>query len=445
MVLPKSKIITCTPTPPLTLKTSAESAAPGASTRSNSYVASRTPPHMDPEQPKTTMHTDQDSESQMEAVTSVDDDFLSPDEVNYEETSTDAENAENIRKQGLAIRELRTHEVSRAIVQTCGGPANITEDDFLLRIRPGSNYAIASTPEERTAERILNIKELELRGNRHSVNTYISTPNNLLKGVIHGLEPGTTEDELIHNLRVRTQGVRILYARRLGKSRTVVLTFDGPTVPRYAYYYGGETPCTPYQPTRQYCKICQSQGHRTDVSPTPTIKICAKCGLRDPPAAHECEPERALCGGAHPTAAPECTKTLKRVPQRGRQRVRQHNHLTGTPKKKWLSSDRESSDPQERNRSCTRSTSRGRSNSRGRKQEEKQSTNQPKNKKQSPKNEGDKNKVSWSAIASQPTPQITAQITRLEREQELMRVRLGDLERENAILNQMQSQKQDTG
>ncbi|KAH7978436.1 hypothetical protein HPB49_005504 [Dermacentor silvarum] len=187
------------------------------------------------------MHTDQDSESQMEAVTSVDDDFLSPDEVNYEETDTDAENAEDIRKQGLAIRELRTHEVSRAIVQACGGPANITGDDFWLRIRPGSNILIASTPEERTAERILNIKELELRGNRHSIDTHISTPDNLLKEVIHGLEPGTTEDELINNPRVRTQGVRILYARMLGKSRTAVLTFDGPIVPRYVYYYGGET------------------------------------------------------------------------------------------------------------------------------------------------------------------------------------------------------------
>lgn len=50
-------------------------------------------------------------------------------------------------KSGLAIRELRTREVSRAIVQACGRPANITGDDFLLRIRPGSYIVIASTPE----------------------------------------------------------------------------------------------------------------------------------------------------------------------------------------------------------------------------------------------------------------------------------------------------------
>ncbi|KAH7950124.1 hypothetical protein HPB49_019810 [Dermacentor silvarum] len=76
-----------------------------------------------------------------------------------------------------------------------------------------------------------------------------------------------------------------------------VITFDGPIVPRFVYYYGGELPGVPERPTRQYCKLCKSQGHRTDVCPAPTVKACSNCWLRDPPEDHTCEPECALWGG----------------------------------------------------------------------------------------------------------------------------------------------------
>ncbi|KAL1483425.1 hypothetical protein MTO96_033198 [Rhipicephalus appendiculatus] len=166
-------------------------------------------------------------------------------------------------------------------------------------------------------------------------------------------------------------GVTIVQARMLGKSETAVITFDGPILPRFVYYYGGEMPCVPYQPTRQYCKLCKSQGHRTDVCPTPMTKACSNCRLRDPPEDHTCEPECALCGGDHPTAASECTKKLKRVPQRGRPPL-SHKHSTpqtyGILKRRWFSTDREDSAPpgeaRSSSRSRSRSTSRSRSGSR---------------------------------------------------------------------------------
>ncbi|KAH7972094.1 hypothetical protein HPB52_006340 [Rhipicephalus sanguineus] len=218
---------------------------------------------------------------------------------------------------GLIVKELKTYEVARAIEHASGDPEACNSHKFLLRLRNGSIIIIASTPYEDVAEKILKIKTLELNGTNYPVNTYISTPAGYLKGVVHGLERETPEAELLSHLRVRTQGVTIVQARMLGQSQTAVITFDGPILPRFVYYYGGEMPCVPYQPTRQYCKLCKSQGHRTDVCPTPMTKACSNCRLRDPPEDHTCEPECALCGGGHPTAASECTKKLKRVPQRG--------------------------------------------------------------------------------------------------------------------------------
>ncbi|KAH7951009.1 hypothetical protein HPB52_004249 [Rhipicephalus sanguineus] len=352
------------PTRPAKPRGEAERGALAASSRpTRSAAPARTPTDNDPELAKALMDTDDhDIETQVSSAADADDDFLSPDEVLQGESTsaagcedkdsaeerddetkngqwqksdaeehlkgTDDERARRrCRKNdmkiimrprpGLIVKELKTYEVARAIEHASGDPEACNSHKFLLRLRNGSNIIIASTPYEDVAEKILKIKTLELNGTNYPVNTYISTPAGYLKGVVHGLERETPEAELLSHLRVRTQGVTIVQARMLGQSQTAVITFDGPILPRFVYYYGGEMPCVPYQPTRQYCKLCKSQGHRTDVCPTPMTKACSNCRLRDPPEDHTCEPECALCGGGHPTAASECTKKLKRVPQRG--------------------------------------------------------------------------------------------------------------------------------
>ncbi|KAL1479263.1 hypothetical protein MTO96_051988 [Rhipicephalus appendiculatus] len=141
-------------------------------------------------------------------------------------------------KPGLVVRDLKTYEVARAIERACGDAETCRGDKFLLRLQNGSNIIIASTPHEQVAEKILKIKALDLNNTRHLVNTYISTPEGFVKGVVHGLQRETPEEELLNNLRVRTQGVKIVQARMLGKSETAMITFDGPIVPRFVYYYG---------------------------------------------------------------------------------------------------------------------------------------------------------------------------------------------------------------
>ncbi|KAH7952974.1 hypothetical protein HPB49_002998 [Dermacentor silvarum] len=157
-------------------------------------------------------------------------------------------------KPGLVVKELKTYEVARAIERAIGDPKTCKSDKFLLRLRNGSNIIIARTPPPhvQVAEKILKIKTLGLNGTKHPINTYITTPEGYLKGVIHGLERATPKDELLSNLQMRTQRVTIVQARMLAKSETAVITFDGPIVPRFVYYYGGEMPCVPYRPTRRY-------------------------------------------------------------------------------------------------------------------------------------------------------------------------------------------------
>ncbi|KAH7977437.1 hypothetical protein HPB49_001504 [Dermacentor silvarum] len=126
---------------------------------------------------------------------------------------------------GLILRKLQTHQVARAIVQATRGAPTCKGDDFITRLRPGSNIIIVSTPHEGTAATLMKIMSLTFHGRSHPVKVYLSTPEDLLKGVVHGIAVGTSEEELMANLRVRTHGVRIVRARMLGQSQTALLHF----------------------------------------------------------------------------------------------------------------------------------------------------------------------------------------------------------------------------
>ncbi|KAH6923651.1 hypothetical protein HPB50_004391 [Hyalomma asiaticum] len=233
---------------------------------------------------------------------------------------------------GLVVKELKTYNVARTIERASGDAETCKSDKFLLRLRNGSNIIIASNAYEEVAEKILKIKALEFMARRY------------LKGVVHGLERDTPADELLSHLRVRTQGVTIVQARMLGKSQTAVITFDGPIVPRFVYYYGGEMLRVPYQPTRQYCKQCKSQGHRTDVCPAPMIKACSKCRLRAPPEDHICEAECALCGGPAPRqhrSAPKNSNASRKGAGCNCRSSKAQHKPNGILKRRWFSADRE--------------------------------------------------------------------------------------------------------
>ncbi|KAL1468828.1 hypothetical protein MTO96_041238 [Rhipicephalus appendiculatus] len=143
-------------------------------------------------------------------------------------------------KKGLAIKEYSTHQISRAIAAACEPHPHCTGSDFIARIRPGSNIIIVSTPHEETGRVLRRVHTLTLGGKNYEFNTYVAAPEGTLRGVIHGIEPGTPPEELLANLRVRTQGVKVHSARMLGNSNTAVITFDGAMIlPRYVLFLWG--------------------------------------------------------------------------------------------------------------------------------------------------------------------------------------------------------------
>ncbi|XP_072143011.1 uncharacterized protein [Dermacentor andersoni] len=262
---------------------------------------------------------------------------------------------------GLKIKDMKSYQATQAIIEACG--MKFKEEDFLVRLRPGSNIVIASASKEEVADVIRKIKYLPYSGINYEVNAYVAMPGDVKRLVIHGLPIGLPSEILESKLRLRTQGVEILAARMLGKSETALITFDGPIIPKWVIFSAVEYKTYPYRPTRQFCYVCGTQGHRSDVCPTPGARTCRQCGANNSVEGHQCQPKCLVCGGEHAAGTLDCSMRLKNIDElRGRASQKSRGRSRSRRRRpRWLSSEGEQSRSRSRGRSQTRSRDRSHS------------------------------------------------------------------------------------
>ncbi|KAL1484106.1 hypothetical protein MTO96_032763 [Rhipicephalus appendiculatus] len=82
--------------------------------------------------------------------------------------------------QGLPIKELTAPQIAEAVVNACQG--KITGSQFLLRLKPGSNIFIISTPDQDVADITRKITGLTLNGRLHAANAYAAVGDGTRKG-----------------------------------------------------------------------------------------------------------------------------------------------------------------------------------------------------------------------------------------------------------------------
>ncbi|KAH7937267.1 hypothetical protein HPB49_009877 [Dermacentor silvarum] len=193
---------------------------------------------------------------------------------------------------------------------TAAGVSPNDRRDLILRTRPEQNLAIVSTPSSHVADALLNIQELSISQRTYPVSAYLAAPDDSCKGIVPGLEPGTSSHMLVEEMQA--SGIQILQARMMGQTNIALVTFEGLRVPRFVRFLGAELRCYPHRPRQPVCKTCLKLGHRADHCPTPDVTICEQCGIENPIPSHPCSPRCKSCGGDHPTTEPKC-------PQRQRQ------------------------------------------------------------------------------------------------------------------------------
>ncbi|KAH8035729.1 hypothetical protein HPB51_008096 [Rhipicephalus microplus] len=199
---------------------------------------------------------------------------------------------------GLNVQACSPHRILAALTMAAQLAPSVTEEDIIC---PNSmqNIFVVSTPSATNAAAYSRVTEIILTDQRHPVTAYLSPAGITSRG-----PTGSASHQ---------------------NTGTVILIFNGLKVPNYVYCGQVIYRCTLYKRQIDTCRTCGQVGHRQDVCPTPSTKVCDHCGHLPTDNPHVCnQPVCALCGEAHFTGDRECRHRyqLPYLVRRRRQRRR---------------------------------------------------------------------------------------------------------------------------
>lgn len=230
----------------------------------------------------------------------------------------------------MNLLQYKQHHIAIAVRQNALLTPHEAQD-LSVHIKQQNNIIVIKTPSPMAAEKIATLSQLPLGQTVYRVQAYITAPANSCKGVIHGVDPGTTSEHLMQHLA--TFGPTILAARIMGKTETAIITFEGSTVPWKVLYHRAIFRCWPHHPKAQFCSLCLMYDHRADNCPTRSTTIrCADCTkqLKQQGEEHQCFLLCIHCGGEHRTNDPDCPikkqKDQRRTKESYLQRIRLRNN-----------------------------------------------------------------------------------------------------------------------
>ncbi|KAG0426266.1 hypothetical protein HPB47_026614 [Ixodes persulcatus] len=120
-----------------------------------------------------------------------------------------------------------------------------------------------------------------------------------------------TTEEVIHYATLDNPELNVLHARRMGKTRTILMTLEGTKLPRQVTFRHAVLLCYPYREKIETCFNCRQTGHRADVCRQATSNKCRSCGTEhsntNPDGStYSCKPVCIICGGEHETGTQVC-------------------------------------------------------------------------------------------------------------------------------------------
>ncbi|KAH7951449.1 hypothetical protein HPB52_009297 [Rhipicephalus sanguineus] len=240
-----------------------------------------------------------------------------------------------VRPRGeLRLRDIPTPRLTKAVQ----AELQITlPDDFCLRIHPTSNTFTAVTTHSSTAEVLKTLTSLTIGDHTYPCVAYVAAPPGATRGVISNAFYDETPTQLYQDLVIRNPEYAILAARRMGKTHSILITFDANEVPHSIKYMGAIHRCTPYRGSPDACTNCRQPGHRYDVCPNPKSNLCPRCGTQHLPQEPPCTPKCILCEDSHLTGTGSCKgrnlhQPRKQIKQPETQQQEPHaSFLTATP------------------------------------------------------------------------------------------------------------------
>ncbi|KAM7303153.1 uncharacterized protein ISCGN_018661 [Ixodes scapularis] len=168
---------------------------------------------------------------------------------------------------------------------------------YTMNLIENANTISVRTDLEALAAVLEKIVKVDIEGKKIPVQVFHTYGATYCKGAIYDIHTlqEDPQDEIL-NLELESEKVRVVAARRLGKTNTAMLTFDGEKPPRSVLYGRRYVQVFPYKPKAVTCANCHCLAHKPDICPTATV--CATCGNTDSKNQVGCPTPNALfCQG----------------------------------------------------------------------------------------------------------------------------------------------------
>ncbi|KAH7959596.1 hypothetical protein HPB49_012269 [Dermacentor silvarum] len=165
---------------------------------------------------------------------------------------------------GLLLPNIQPQLLLRCVCETAKIQMG---EEVQLRMHPMNNTCTVATTNQESALNLVKIRSITLNAKAYRVAAYIVPAADTVRGVISNAFWDETVEELLQDLQARNPEAGILLARRMGKSKSILITFaQGPIRRRIIYY--GEYTCARH--------IERGQRPARTVAPQDTDMMCVQ-------------------------------------------------------------------------------------------------------------------------------------------------------------------------
>ncbi|KAG0419112.1 hypothetical protein HPB47_004350 [Ixodes persulcatus] len=151
---------------------------------------------------------------------------------------------------------------------------NCEEEKLLIRTGSTTNTVSVITKTRAQVPGVLKIKAIRAPEREVSVIAHEILPSNTTRGVIRGINPTYSPEQLMSELDCKSH--EILFARKLGNNGLPLVTFQGNRPPYTVLYMDRITRVAPYRPKTVVCGRCHGLGLKEKVCTR--RQRCPDCG-----------------------------------------------------------------------------------------------------------------------------------------------------------------------
>ncbi|KAH7944947.1 hypothetical protein HPB49_002512 [Dermacentor silvarum] len=166
-----------------------------------------------------------------------------------------------------------------------------------------------ATTHFRTAETLKTLTSLAIGDQTYTCAAYVAPPPGATRGVITNAYDDETPTQLYQDLVRRNPEYTILAARRMGKTHSILITFDANAVLHSIKYMGAIKyihRCTLYHGSPDACINCRQPGHRHDVCRSLQDESLPPLWNTASSTRPPCTPKCILCEGPHFSSTGSC-------------------------------------------------------------------------------------------------------------------------------------------